>query len=258
VPHANSNHHPHRRCRRDVVCLLELNRADGVRRQPEMQGGATTASADRHAAAHHDFANRAESMRTSHRRDHCRSFFASNNNRSSTMPIVRVSAIAIAAAALAGCGASNQRTTTVESSGDVTPTTSAVTPANNRTLPAGARLSATLDQTLGTKVSKAGDTFTATVATALHASDGSVVVPSGAKIEGRVTALDDSDNATEPALIRLAFDRIRINGTSHPFSATIVTANPVQTGSQSTAERNRQIIIGGAVGAAIGALMGEK
>ena len=79
---------------------------------------------------------------------------------------------------LSGCGTMN-RSTTVESAGDVA-TGSVITPTNNRTIPAGVRLTATLDQTLGTKASKAGDFFSATVTSALYASDGSVVVPAGA------------------------------------------------------------------------------
>jgi hypothetical protein len=154
----------------------------------------------------------------------------------------------------AGC-ASTQRTTTVEAGGDVAAGSTVVTPSNNRTIPVGARLTASLDQTLGTKVSKAGDTFSATVSQTLYASDGSVVVPAGAKIEGRVTATDDSDNATEPALIRLAFDRIRFNGRSFPFAASIVQSSPVQTSEQTNTEKTKRIVIGGAVGAALGGLL---
>ncbi|HET9424030.1 MAG TPA: hypothetical protein VFO55_01565, partial [Gemmatimonadaceae bacterium] len=155
-------------------------------------------------------------------------------------------------AVLAGCGASTQRTTTVESGGEVA--SAVVTPANNRTIPMGAQITATLDQSLGTATSKVGDTFTATVAHSLMASDGSVVVPAGAKIEGRVTARDDSDHAGDPALIRLAFDRIRFNGTSYPFTAAIVQSSAVQT-SEPAGDRTRQIIIGGAVGAVLGGLI---
>lgn len=170
--------------------------------------------------------------------------------------VLKAAAAAIAVSGMLGCSQAMQRTTTVESGGDVA-TTSTVTPANNRTIPAGLRLTTTLDQTLGTKASKAGDMFSATVSNTIYASDGSVVVPSGAKIEGRVTALDDSDNATEPALIRLAFDRIRMNGTSYPFSATIVQSNAVQSSSETGGNRTQQIIIGGAVGAALGGLLSK-
>lgn len=159
--------------------------------------------------------------------------------------------------ALGACGLVRRPATTVESAGDVSPSVTAVTPANNRTIPVGATVAATLNQALGTKMSKAGDRFSATVSTTLYAQDASTVIPAGAQIEGRVTALDDSDNATEPALIRLAFDRISFNGRSYPFSAEIMQAHPVETG-PSNADRTRQIVIGGAVGAALGAILGDR
>jgi hypothetical protein len=154
---------------------------------------------------------------------------------------------------LAGCSA-KQRTTTVESGGDVA-NSNGVTPSNNRSIPTGAHLTATLDQTLGTSTSKVGDGFTATVAHSLRASDGSVVVPAGAKIDGRVTARDDSDHAADPALLRLAFDRIRFNGQAYAFSAAIVQSSAVQTSSEPSGDRTKQIVIGGAVGAALGGLI---
>jgi hypothetical protein len=168
---------------------------------------------------------------------------------------MKAAAAAIGALWLFGCSQAMQRTTTVESGGEVA--TTAVTPVDNRTLPMGARLATTLDQELGTKVSKAGDRFTATVSSTLYASDGSIVVPAGAKIDGRVSALDDSDNATEPALIRLAFDDIRFNGRTYPFAAAIVQADAVQSSSQTSGDRTRQIVIGGAVGAALGGLLSK-
>ena len=155
---------------------------------------------------------------------------------------------------LAGCAASTQRTTTVESAGDVASST-VVTPSNNRTIPAGSQLTTTLDQTLGTSTSKVGDEFTATVARSLYASDGSVVVPAGAKIEGRVTARDDSDHPGDPALLRLAFDRIRFNGQSYPYSAAIVQSSAMQTSAERSGDKTKQIIIGGAVGAALGSII---
>ena len=167
---------------------------------------------------------------------------------------MRFTILLAGAALLGGCASLNHRSTTVESGGTVV-TDATVTPSNNRTIPAGARLTTTLDQSLGTKISKAGDAFTATVSSTLYASDGSVVVPAGAKIEGRVTALDDSDNPAEPALIRLNFERITMNGTSYPFAAAIVQSSPTQTEDKSNAEKTKQIVIGGAVGAALGGIL---
>jgi hypothetical protein len=166
----------------------------------------------------------------------------------------RFSAVAAASAlCVVGACSAATRTTTVESGGEVTGT--AVTPMNNRTIPSGARLNATLDQTLGTNVSNTGDRFTATVSNTLYASDGSVVVPAGAKIEGSVTGLDPSNNAADPAVIRLDFDHIRFNGNTYPFSAAIVSSSPTQNSSTTNADKTKQIVIGGAVGAALGGLL---
>lgn len=161
----------------------------------------------------------------------------------------------LAAAALVLTACSTARETTVESAGGVAPSVSA--PADNSSLPAGTTIEASLDQALGTGQSKAGDAFTATVTNAVHAQNGTLVVPAGAKIEGRVTALDDSDNATEPALIRLDFDRITFNGRSHPFEASIVKSSPVESGGTSSSERTRNIVIGGTAGAVLGAVLGD-
>jgi hypothetical protein len=161
---------------------------------------------------------------------------------------------AASAALVLGACAANQRTTTVESAGDVN--TSIITPSDNRAIPVGAQLHATLDRALGTNISKVGDTFTATVTQNLLAANGTIVVPAGAKIDGRVTALDDSDNATEPAVIRLTFDRIRWSGSpSLPFAASIVSSNAVQTESKTETDKTKRIVIGGAVGAALGGLL---
>jgi hypothetical protein len=163
--------------------------------------------------------------------------------------------LALVTLILGACQRATNRTVTVESGESAA--TAGVPAKDSRALPTGATLVARLDQSLGTKQSKAGDAFTATVASAPSAQDGSVVIPVGAKIHGRVTATDDSDNATEPALIRLDFERISFDGRTYPFAASIVRANPTQTSDQSSTERGRNVIIGGAVGAALGALLGD-
>src|SRR5215207_993957 len=94
-------------------------------------------------------------------------------------------------AALAITGACS-RATTVESGGDV----AIPTPVNASTLPTGSIVTVTLDQPVGTKTSKVGDTFSATVSEAITASNGQTVVPAGSKIYGKVTGLQDSDNVT--------------------------------------------------------------
>ena len=152
------------------------------------------------------------------------------------------------AATLGACS----RATTVESSGEVaTPT-----PATANSLPTGSVLNVTLDQQVGTKTSKVGDTFSATVVDAVVASNGQTVVPAGAKVYGKVTGLQESNNAGQKAAIRLDFERINLNGVERPFEANITATNLVKEGEDSRNETLKKAGIGAAAGAVLGAVLG--
>lgn len=152
-----------------------------------------------------------------------------------------------AIAATAACS----RATTVESAGDV----ATATPVSASSLPTGAVINVTLDQAVGTKQSKVGDSFTATVTDAVVASNGQTVVPAGSKVYGKVTGLQDSDNAGQKAAIRLDFEKINVNGTDRPFEANI-TATQLQTVKEETRDETiKKAGIGAAAGAVLGAVI---
>src|ERR687895_1538150 len=162
--------------------------------------------------------------------------------------------LAIVTSATIGCA----RTATVESEagGTLEPVMSTgVTPVNARTLPSGVDLELTLDQAIGTKHSRVGQEFSATVRNTVHAQNGGVVVPAGPKAYGRVTGLDDSDPPGEAAAIRLDFERLSFNGRSYPFEARITATN------LETARDRRvgvgDVAVGAAAGAVLGAIVGE-
>jgi hypothetical protein len=153
-------------------------------------------------------------------------------------------------AALVATGAC-ARTTTVESTGEVAP----ATPVNANTLPTGSVVTVSLDQPVGTKTSKVGDTFSATVAEPIVAANGQTVVPAGAKVYGKVTGLQDSDNVGQKAAIRLDFERINVNGVERPFEANI-TATNLQTQKEETKDETlKKAGIGAAAGAVLGAVI---
>ena len=157
----------------------------------------------------------------------------------------------VAVAAMMSAGACS-RATTVESSGDV----AVPTPVNANTLPTGSVINVTLDQQVGTKTSKVGDTFSATVTDAIVASNGQTVVPAGSKVYGKVTGLQDSNNAGQKAAIRLDFERININGVERPFEAKITATNLQTQGADSRNETLKKAGIGAAAGAVLGAVIG--
>ncbi|MGH7636554.1 MAG: hypothetical protein ACREOK_02795 [Gemmatimonadaceae bacterium] len=159
--------------------------------------------------------------------------------------MIRHTVIAIAAAAaLAGC----QRSVEVVSGGEVAPITPVVPPTSS-VLSAGAILEVQLNEQLSTEANEVGDTFTASVVSNLMASNGEVVVPAGAVVRGRVSALDDSDNPTDRALIQLQFDRLSFNGRDYDFRANITSVATVQ-------RRERDVARDAATGAVAGAVLG--
>ena len=158
----------------------------------------------------------------------------------------------VALATLATVGACT-RPSTVSSGGDVALPS---TPVNASTLPTGSTVTVTLDQQVGTKNSKVGDTFSATVVDAIVASNGQTVVPAGSKVYGKVTGLQDSDNATQKAAIRLDFERINVNGVERPFEANITATNLETSGNDTRNETLKKAGIGAAAGAVLGAVLG--
>ncbi len=158
----------------------------------------------------------------------------------------------LAVAALATTAACT-RPSTVSSGGDVALPS---TPVNASTLPTGSTVTVTLDQQVGTKNSKVGDTFSATVVDAIVASNGQTVVPAGSKVYGKVTGLQDSDNATQKAAIRLDFERINVNGVERPFAAIITATNLETSGNDTRNETLKKAGIGAAAGAVLGAVLG--
>jgi hypothetical protein len=161
---------------------------------------------------------------------------------------ITISAVAFAAVTLAACA----RQTRFESGGEVDLGT---VPVDARTLPSGTTIDARLDQAIGTKVSKVGDEFTATVEQPVVAQNGQTVVPSGAKVRGRVTALDDSDHAGEQAAIKIDLERLEINGRSFPLAASVTTTRPQTTGADTRDETLKKAGIGAAAGAVLGAVL---
>ena len=144
------------------------------------------------------------------------------------------------------------RQATVESAGDVAISAS---PTDARSLPSGTTVDVTLDQEIGTKSSKVGDTFTATVTSAIVAQNGATAVPAGSKVQGKITGLDNSDRVGEPAAIKIDFENIVIGGTSHPFYAKVTATNLETRGADTRSETLKKAGVGAAAGAVLGAVL---
>lgn len=149
---------------------------------------------------------------------------------------------------LTGCA----RQATMESTGDVAVSASAT---DSRSLPSGSTIDIRLDQELGTKSSKVGDTFTATVTTAVMAQNGATVVPVGSKVYGKVTGLDNSDRVGDAAAIKVDFERLEVGGTSHQLAAKVTATNLETRGADTRNETLKKAGIGAAAGAVLGGIL---
>ncbi|CAN5325971.1 hypothetical protein BH24GEM2_BH24GEM2_15330 [soil metagenome] len=128
-----------------------------------------------------------------------------------------------------------------------------------RTAPSGARFTLRMDQRLSSRTASVGETFTATLTEAILGSDGSVVIPAGATVRGRVTESSRSGRAGERATLRIAFTSISHGGRSYPFDASIVGAAPVRmVTADSKTEQAGKVAGGAAAGAVLGQIIGKN
>jgi len=122
---------------------------------------------------------------------------------------------------------------------------------SSESIPPGTSLHATLDQTLSTENSQVNDRFTATLQSPVLGPNRQTLVPAGATLHGRVTALRASYDVATPAIIQLEFLEMAHGDRTVPFSANIL-----DTSAEVRGRRLRDALGGAAVGAASGAILG--
>jgi hypothetical protein len=124
-------------------------------------------------------------------------------------------------------------------------------------VPSGTTLAVRMNDELSTERSQAGDAFTATLTAPLVDAAGIVLVPAGATVRGRVTAVAPSTRVGQTATMNLAFESISFGGQSHPLHATVERADVQQKTRTSTAEQAGKIAAGAAAGAILGQVIGR-
>jgi hypothetical protein len=93
-------------------------------------------------------------------------------------------------------------------------------------IPSGSTIVASLDLLLSSKTSQIGDHFTASIVKPVKALDGTVLIPSGTKLEGVVTNVDQSqlESSLVPGDSRVEFRFNRMvlpNGAAAPINLTL-------------------------------------
>lgn len=124
-------------------------------------------------------------------------------------------------------------------------------------VPAGTTVSIRMNETLSTEGSQAGDSFTARLDNPIVDASGAVIVPAGATVRGRVTAVAASGRVGQTAAIKLAFESVSFGGQSYPLHATVQSAEVQQSTRTSTAESAGKVAAGAAAGAILGQVLGK-
>jgi hypothetical protein len=130
-------------------------------------------------------------------------------------------------------------------------------------IPAGTVVTVRLSTALGSKSSKTGDAFEATVAEPI-AVGGKAIVPSGAPAAGTVVEAKAKGKIKGEARLRLALNRVTIRGKSYLIQTTMAEQiakgkgkrTAVATGGGAAGGALISRIAGGGKGAGIGALVG--
>jgi len=118
-------------------------------------------------------------------------------------------------------------------------------------LPDGAQLTLVLETSVSSAVSQVGEKVVARLEKAAD-RDGTIVVPAGTSVEGRVTEARPSGKVKGRARLSLAFDRIVVRGTAHPLSASGVTLEADPQHGKDAATIGAGAVLGGVIGAISG------
>jgi hypothetical protein len=135
-------------------------------------------------------------------------------------------------------------------------------PAQPRTVtlpvPSGTTLALVMNQELSTQSTSAGQGFTARLADAVYAADGTTLIPAGATVRGRVTDSRPSERAGQQASITLAFETVSFEGRNYPINATVVDVPVRRVTRDSKTEQAAKIGAGAAAGAVLGQVIGKN
>ena len=129
------------------------------------------------------------------------------------------------------------------------PTITAIPPPPvNVSIPAGTPLTIRIDQNIGVKHSRAGDTFTGEIVDPVVAGDNSVLVPKGALVGGIVDVSHRRGHFKGRSLLELRLTSLTLNGQQYQLTTRDLAESKRGKGRRSTA------LIGG--GAGLGMLVG--
>lgn len=173
----------------------------------------------------------------------------------------RLTCVLLALSVLLACGNKNEPATSSNDSGGGA-STEAAAPAPKsgmlamsskpEVVPAGKAITVRLNQTVGSKASNPGDSFTATVAEPVTGEDGKILIPKGSEASGTVADAKSLGHFKGGALLSINLTSVTIDGKKYRIETAAVTHTLKGKG-----KRTAEMVGGGAgLGALVGGLAG--
>lgn len=129
--------------------------------------------------------------------------------------------------------------------------------AAGRTLASGTEVQATTERTISSRHDKAGETFTATVTTAVTDGRDRVVIPAGSILTLTITELQPAnDKSKADGRITVAVTSLSVDGTSYPVSGEITSMVHTLKGRGVGATEVEKTAAGAAIGGIAGRIIG--
>jgi hypothetical protein len=122
----------------------------------------------------------------------------------------------------------------------------------------GTRIAATAAGTITSESNKVGDELTARVSSDVTDSSGTVVIPAGSEIRLRVASIGPGENKGDRGVLTFDVLGITIGEASHDLPARVVDYAYDMKGTGVGSEEVAKTAAGGAAGAIIGAVAGDK
>ncbi|MEP6619201.1 MAG: hypothetical protein ABJE47_07800 [bacterium] len=151
--------------------------------------------------------------------------------------------------------------TTTASGNTVTRTPSGSAPSNAGgavgVIPSGTALALKSGARVCTNTYTVGQTFDASVATAVSGSNGASI-PAGASVKLEVTQLKRSENVKDNIVMEFAVRSVSFGGRTYPVSATVASADVDKVRNEPQAKDAQKVVGGAVIGAIAGRILGKS
>jgi hypothetical protein len=130
----------------------------------------------------------------------------------------------------------------------------------NVTIPAGTELRIRIDQRISVKTSHAGEGFSGEIVEPVMASDGSALIPKGARVKGMVDAAHRRGHFKGRSILELRLTALELNGQEYPLKTADLQRTKKGKGKRSAAfigsGAGLGMLVGGVATGGVGLLVG--